>query len=219
MPVTMKRLLFILIPLAALAGPMDAARRVKDLNAKHQEEVQEAIDEDVSQNPAEALTSVTVTIAATKTSFKLGEAVKLTHRFKNMGAKPVLLLKCLDGSAEGLRGPHVFLEVKDTEGKPVPQKPEGGRCGNTNQLKASDFFTLTLGEFCDPFALEGSFGYWPLKVGKPGKYAVTLVYRLKEPFVTDEKRNGQVADEAKARLGKLPRGELKSNTITVEVVE
>jgi hypothetical protein len=198
---------------------MDAAKRVKDLNAKHQEETQEAVDENVPPDPADSLKSVTVTISATQTSFKRGEPVKFTHRFKNMGAKPVVLLQGLDGSAEGLRGPQVFLEVKDAEGKPVPQKPEGGRCGNMNQLKASDFFTLKLGEFCDPFALEGSFGTWPLKLEKPGKYAVTLVYRLKEPFVTDEKLNGPVSDEAKALLEKLPRGELRSNTITVEVAE
>jgi len=168
------KLLLLLVPLAALAGPMDAARRVKDLNAKHEEEIQEAVDEGVPQDPAEALKHLTITISATKPVTKPGEAVKLTHRFKNMGAKPVLLLKGLDGSNRGLRGPQIFLEVKDAEGKPVDQKLEEGRCGNMNQLQASDFFTLKLGEFCDPFALVGSFAYWPLKLGKPGKYSVMV---------------------------------------------
>ncbi len=214
----MKSFLLVLVPLAVLAGPMDAARRVKDLNATHEGEVQEAVDENVPDN-ADPLKTVIVTIAATQASTKPGEAVRLTHRFKNLGAKPVVLLKGLDGSAEGLRGPQVFLEVRDAGGKPVDQKPEGGHCGNMNQLQAPDFFTLGLGEFCDPFALEGSFSYWPLKLGKPGKYAVTLVYRLAEPFVTNEALNGPASDEAKALLDKLPRGELRSNTITVEVVE
>ena len=131
----------------------------------------------------------------------------------------MLLLKCLDGSSGGMRGPRVSLEVKDAGGKPVDQKPEGGRCGNMSQLTASDFFTLKPGEFCDPFAPEGCWSYWPLRLGKPGKYAVTLVYRLEGPFVTNEDLNGPASDEAKALTAKLPRGELRSNTITVEVVE
>ena len=70
----MKRLLLVLVPLAALAGPLDAAKRVKDLNAGHQEEVQEAVDENVPGN-ADPLASITVTITATRASCKPGEAV------------------------------------------------------------------------------------------------------------------------------------------------
>ena len=143
--------------------------------------------------------------------------MKFSHRFENKGETSVLLLKALDGSAEGRRYPHVFLEVKDAGGTPISQSPGCGRCGNLNQLVEADFLELKPGESKD--LLEGGFPYWPLRVDRPGLYRATLVYRLKEPFTSDANMNGPVSGEVQKRLVRVPRGELRSNTVALEFKE
>lgn len=219
----MKRaLLLALIPLAAWAGPIDAARRAREAEKRHQEELQEAVDgtdPEATEARDAPLQAVDLAISVPKAVYKMGEVVTLSHRLKNKGESPVLLLKCLDGSAEGRRYPHVFLEVKDAGGTSIPQSPGGGRCRNLNQLREADFLELKPGESGDPCVLEGGFPYWPLKVDRPGAYRVTLVYVLKEPFVSDAKLNGPASEEARGMLGRVPRGELRSNAIELEFRE
>lgn len=165
-----------------------------------------------------ALREVKVTIALEDGAApRLGAEIALSHRFENTGKRPVLLVRCLDGSDAGRRGPHVFLEVLNEKGEPVPMPAPGGRILYTSQLCEDDFFELKPSEHCDPFALENSFDYRPLVLQCPGRYRVTLVYRLRDPFAVDEDRNGPVEGHALERLDLVPRGELRSNTLVVDV--
>lgn len=88
---------------------------------------------------------------------------------KNGGPRPVTLIQPGDGSEAGWRTPILTWQVKTLSGTPVAPS-RGARCGNMNQLDASEVFPLRPGE-------QVALDRW---LGRPfvpdGRYVVRLVY-------------------------------------------
>ncbi len=164
-------------------------------------------------DPALSLSQVKLRLIPAKTSWKPGEVPEFSAELENTGKGEVLLLGCLDGSFSGRRGPFLTLEMKDAAGEKVASAPPGPRCGNSVQLSVSDFFVLKPG---GTHALTLGAGCPKFQVAKAGRYTVTLSYRLAEPFEVPEGLNGPVDADTKALEGKLPRGELRAEPVTLE---
>ena len=87
----------------------------------------------------------------------------------NDGGTPVILVEPGDGSAAGWRTPILTWQVTTMDGVPAPLEAQP-RCGNMNEIRDSEIFTLAPGERHPISWIE------PPPV-RPGRYNVRLVYQ------------------------------------------
>ncbi|HEX8372546.1 MAG TPA: hypothetical protein VF585_07190, partial [Chthoniobacterales bacterium] len=83
-------------------------------------------------------------ISSERTSYALLEHPEITCRIINKTAKEVVLVKSLDGSeTPPMRSPECRFEILDAKGRPVADGY--ARCGNTSDLKVTDFVAVASG--------------------------------------------------------------------------
>ena len=153
---------------------------------------------------------------------KAGQDVPLRITVTNRGKEDVLLLKFLAGLYQpGEEGPTAYLEVRDAQGREIPQHTTI-QARSMAALEVSPYFELSPGAFRDFEPGEG-FNVLPFHVDQPGRYTVTLVYVLRKPF--DLKRSIVLPDRAGARqeaqaakdAGRVMLGGIRSKPIEIEV--
>ena len=91
----------------------------------------------------------------------------------NRSNKPVWLVRALDGSEVRWRFPYCYFEVFDSKGNKV-NKFSGGRCGNMNAIKRSDYVLVQPNEGFNPY--YGPFRLADFDVIKPNNYKALFTY-------------------------------------------
>jgi len=173
--------------------------------------------------PAEPPPAFEVSLQSDQATVDVNESIRLLVKITNRTGGEVLAVGSLDGSDIGWRWPVVRLTVRDSSGQIVPDKPVA-RCGNMNPLKSDDFVRLKPGQAFGPFAqANGSFGAESAidrSLWLPGKYELTFTYdtRLEAPSKSQRVHgDGTPTAELLAMVERVPKGEFKSNVLTIEV--
>ena len=135
----------------------------------------ESIGVDSRVHPGALVCSVT----PLRSTFRVGDTPAFRFRILNRSGRALLLVRSLDGSAEGRRYPRVDVSIRGPAGAVRP--PGYAVCGNMNSLTDEDFFEVAPGAAFDP--LER--GFRPLVLSRgvfpvPGRYQVTFSYSTNE---------------------------------------
>jgi len=162
----------------------------------------------------------TLTLKAKSETIILGEQPTLTATIINNSDKEVLLVPTLDGSIVGWRYPIVKFIVTQPSDAPPPQI--FGRCGNTNNIQASDFTKVPKKGIFRLFSQSAYMSNNPFTT--PGTYTVQLIYSTD---AKSKKWNGRWGlglgselsrNGIRRHLAKVPIMNLKSNVVTIVVV-
>ena len=155
-----------------------------------------------------------------KQTYSLGEVLELQINIINNTGKDVYFIKGLDGSEVKWRMPFCYFNIE----KPVVDSPMDyiGRCGMMNSLKIEDFVKIESNTIFNPYG-----DYLPKYVfNNIGTYKITFHYSTKSNNITDYFGRGFEKDRTKRELKELeklfnqvPKLELQSNTIEIEVIE
>lgn len=162
---------------------------------------------------------LSLSLSADRASVRVKEIPKFSVQFRNESQGSVTLVKCLDGSQERMRYPHCVVQYFDGErwtADPV------GRCGNTNNLQASDFQSLKPGEKWNPV---GEWFDWARIASAFQKAGIVKVRFVYEANTSDLSRwlgrMGEVPEQTQAELrsglDKVPKGQWESNVVLIRV--
>ncbi len=174
-----------------------------------------------------------INLSSFRYSYRPGEEIIVNAKVNNNMNTPALLVRCLDGSARGLRYPQCVFEIKDSSGK-TPENIFAPMCKVVNPLTPDDFIDVPPGGSAELF--DGGFVFSnAFKLVKPGKYYIFIRYStvaLKEwewyGMYSDEYWNSRNSNEFWKKREKeiiknrdlLKKTELvsfKSNTIEIEI--
>jgi hypothetical protein len=160
-----------------------------------------------------------------KTVFKVGEMPEFKVEIKNLTSNDVYLIGSLDASEEKWRMPHSYFTIE----KPFKESNSLiGRCGNMNTLRPEDFKLVKPNEVFDPYTNIDDYGYFssfkisnPENFSKPGKYKIQFHYSTKSNDIKDFMGDDYQTDKKKLKdlLERVPKIELSSNVIEIEIVE
>jgi hypothetical protein len=164
------------------------------------------------------LPDLTLQIAPIKAVYQEGEQIKLSVTVMNKGPKPVTLVQPGDGSDCAWRTPIIGWSIINAEDEKT-QHPDdlalakgGGRCGNRNNLKMTEIFTIKPNEF-------KQLSEWGSYVNlAPGTYRLVLYYR-NDPDYNKWQGLSQDDPEARKEVKKTFACMLKSNEIMLAVKE
>jgi len=171
---------------------------------------------DASNRPVMEPSQFELSIESDKSVYEIGEAPQVTAKLINKSDHSVVLIPALDGSDFG-RYPLVKWSI-DAPQDAMPLE-QFGRCGNTNPLRANEFFAVAAGE---SFDVAGGWGRIPLREldRGVGEYTIQLAYATDEP---DPKRwlgfgfNPSDYPQESVLLEKVPRVQLKSNVLKIRI--
>ncbi len=174
-----------------------------------------------------------ISLSSSKYSCRPGEEIIVWAKVNNNMKTPTRLVRCLDGSARGLRYPQCVFEIKDSSGK-TPDNIFAPMCKVVNPLVPDDFIDVPPGESAELF--DGGFVFSnAFKLVKPGKYYIFIRYStvtLKEwewyGMYSDEYWNSRNSNEFwkkremeiiknRELLKKIELVSIKSNTIEIEI--
>jgi hypothetical protein len=161
----------------------------------------------------------TLTLNTDKLTIRLGEQPTFSAIVTNNTQKEVLLVPALDGSTSSMRYPLIHFDV--TKPKDAPKPEVWGRCGNTNNITKNDFQKVPKGKSLE--ILSGWSTYLSNEFTAVGTYTVQVTY------ATDGKPDqwhgfmGALTPVYKSNirhlLSKVPIMKLKSNVVTITVIE
>jgi hypothetical protein len=113
-----------------------------------------------------------------QTPFRVGDRPAFSAQLINHSMQTIFLVPCLDGSAYGIRFPHVTIRVDGEEGGVIPSG-SWHWCGNLNNLGVTDFVEVKPGAAFDPLAL--GFTRDLGVCARPGRYTAVFHYSTNEP--------------------------------------
>jgi hypothetical protein len=174
-----------------------------------------------------------ISIFSDKNTYFSGEPVIVNADFKNNTHKNILIVFPQDGSENKFRYPYCYFEVLDQEESIVPDCSPA--CKVVNPLVKQAFRDIKPGKsesfFEDGFILTRNITL------KPGRYRIRLFYSTaadkesqwyglySDDYWTEiyknefwKKRKAEMAENRKL-LKKVPKLEIWSNTITIDIVE
>ncbi|HLC73280.1 MAG TPA: hypothetical protein VJH20_01440 [Candidatus Nanoarchaeia archaeon] len=127
----------------------------------------------------------------------------------NRSNKSIWLVRVLDGSEVRWRFPYCYFEVFDSKGNKV-NKFGGGRCGNMNAIRRSDYVLVQPNEGFNPY--YGPFRLADFDVIRPDRYKALFTYSTSSANDTDWL--GDLGDNDTQLLHLVPRNiELKKEVI------
>ena len=133
----------------------------------------------ISRPPESVKPSVICTLTADKQIYKQGEVPKFNVTITNKGRRRILMIGCLDGSAQKVRRPWCGLMIK----KPKEDTVNFGLCKTSNPLRTQDFVWMNPGESFDPFQSVDQEGFFTDFAAtqketfrNPGNYTVQFYY-------------------------------------------
>ena len=161
----------------------------------------------------------------------MGQELPLTALITNLSNQDVLLVPALDGS-DSFRYPHVRINITKPENAPLP--PPFLRCGNTNDIRNEDFVNVAPLETFEPLNWITAIPAHEFTV--PGTYTIEVLYstdadfdawrggfgggrRISIPYLFSFQLPEGLNGSLKRLLNQVPKMSLKSNTVTVTVVE
>jgi len=160
-------------------------------------------------------------ITTRKQVYKIGETPKITVSIKNNTGKDVYLIGSLDGSEVRWRIPYCYFKIN----KPtIDTLPVLRRCGIVNPLRKEDFVLVKAGETFDPYQSVDDYGFFSSNeinrkenFRKPGKYSITFCYSTMPTGGYGFAANVNKTPELKTLLSNLPKIELTSNTLEIQI--
>ena len=177
-------------------------------------------------------TSVTVSdtyfeciLTVNKIVLRAGEMPEFKVEIKNLSSKEVYLIGSLEGSEQKFRLPYCYFTIEKPFEDPVRRV---ARCGNLLFLRVEDFKLVKPNEIFDPYSKIDEYGYYRsseinLKENfrKPGKYKIQFHYSTKANNLNGFNIYNRRAnfDQLKDLLDKVPKIELSSNVIELEIVK
>lgn len=176
---------------------------------------------------------VEISVFSNKNAYLISEPVILNATIKNNTKEEILFVGPQDGSENKFRYPFCYFEVKDKNGEIV--KDDYPACKVVNPLTKEAFHIIKHGGIYDFF--EDGFNLSRIKTLKPGIYLITLYYSTDakkesqwyglyaddywETRNTNEfwKKREKEMKEIRGMLKKVPVLNMKSNTITIEIIK
>lgn len=167
-------------------------------------------------------------LSSDKTTYAMGEVPKFTVRIINEGDTDVCLIGSLDASDTKRRMPYCYFSID----KPKPDTVWFGRCGSANPIRTEDFKIVKKNEAFNPYeVIDGSGFFNDVAATQKETFRNAGTYRIQFHYSTNggdiKKFMGSVeylnklpdSSQIESLFAKVPRIELESNTITIQVVE
>lgn len=188
-----------------------------------QDDTAASINEDSSAMVSDADFECVLTV--NKIVLKAGEMPEFKVEIKNLSSKEVYLIGSLEGSERKFRLPYCYFTIEKPFEDPVRRV---GMCGVLPFLKVEDFKLVKPNEIFDPYSKIDEYGYYRsseinLKENfrKPGKYKIQFHYSTKANNLNGFNIYNRRADfdQLVELLDKVPKIELSSNVIELEIVK
>lgn len=158
-------------------------------------------------------------LTANKRKYSLGESPSLSVKIINQLDTAIILVGSLDGSESGLRPPICYFDIRH---KLIGQiRNSSFYCATFNRLRKEDLKIIESGQTFDPYEHTNDHGYFHAQSleGKnfnlPGIYKITFHYSTSKNN-REQLYNEKTKNEIMELWNKVPKLELKSNTITIE---
>lgn len=170
-------------------------------------------------------------LSSKEETYNKGELPEFNVELINKGKEKIYLLGSLDGSDRKLRYPYCYFEIE----KPLKDSiSQFQGCGTLNLLREKDFQEVLPGESFDPYKEIDSQGYFPSNeienkehFKNKGKYLITFYYSTKSKNLQEydgfldykySREEKIVKKKLKSLLRQVPKINLKSNTIELEII-
>jgi hypothetical protein len=167
---------------------------------------------------------LTCTLAADKSTYKIGELPRLKVDIINTSKKDMYLIGSLDGSAVKWRMPHCYFTIQ----KPVSDSTRLARCRNMNPLTPGNFILVKAGERFNPYQAIDEYGFFTdhratdtATFRNPGVYKIRFYYSTNStnirdfmgdlPSQQDKTKNQQLH----TLFEKVPKVDIVSNEIEI----
>lgn len=170
-------------------------------------------------------------LTASKQMYSLGEVPELQVAIVNNSGEDVYLIGSLDGSEEKWRMPFCYYTIEKPQ---VDSLDWFGRCGMMNNLKVEDFVQVPSGGSFNPLSKGNGYNFYDSfelrrveNFRNTGTYKITFHYSTNSDNIKDylglglgEKAEGLKSLKTLNKLlMQVPKIELQSNTVEIEVVE
>ena len=162
-------------------------------------------------------------ISSSKKTYSLGELPEIKVSIINKSNRDVYLVGGLDGSERKIRKPYCYFTIKRPGDHPALSM-EG--CGTVNPLRAEDFVLVKSGGIFDPYQSVDDYGFFTsfqmsrkANFNEAGIYIITFHYSTLAESLNDYAAYESNFKELQAKFERVPKIQLRSNTLTIEIIE
>ncbi|MFK7907133.1 MAG: hypothetical protein AB8B69_18500 [Chitinophagales bacterium] len=167
-------------------------------------------------------------LTTSKQVYSLGEVPEFQVSIVNNSGEDVYLIGSLDGSEVQWRMPFCYFSLEKPQVDSVRQIM---RCGMTNNLRMKDFVKIEAGQFFNPYGGVDDFSFsHSFEMQRKEHFRNTGTYKITFHYSTNSEKIedylGIGFREEMENLGKMkrlfkqvPKIELQSNTVEIDIVE
>lgn len=156
-------------------------------------------------------------------TLRVGSGFSYAVELRNEMDEKLLIALPADGAEDGVRAPHVGLEITDASGTPVGPSPRWCRAGEIAPLREQDFRWIDSGEKLALFDAPRpgrEIGHWYWEASRPGLYRVRFVYDSSALEWRDWNGDGTEArDSVRERWREVHHARVVSDWVTIHVIE